>query len=84
MQEGKKTYLVNKPGTSEFVSVAVAPGETTRDVLEAIGARGALGLSTAAAQPEFVLLPPAVLWCQIQEGARLYVVGSCPVRKREV
>ena len=77
MQESKKTLLVAKHSTSEFMPIEVAPGESVRDVLAAIGARGALGLSTASAQPGFVLLLGAVLWSQVREGERLFVLSSC-------
>jgi hypothetical protein len=76
MQESKKTLHVNRPGTSEFVPIAVAPGETTQDVLAAIGERGAMALATGGRQ-SLVFLAPATLWNWIDEaGQALYVVGS--------
>ena len=55
-QESKREYFVAKPGTLVFVPIEVAPGESVGDVLAAIGMPGALGLSTSAKQPDFVLL----------------------------
>jgi hypothetical protein len=77
MDGSKKTYLVQKPGTPELVPIAVAPGESVGEVLAAVGAPGALGLSTAPAQPGFALLPGAVLFSQAEAGMRLYIVDSC-------
>jgi hypothetical protein len=76
-QECKREYFVAKPGTRVFVPIEVAPGESVGDVLAAIGAPGALGLATGAAQPSLVLLRGAVVWLNAQPGARLYIIASC-------
>jgi hypothetical protein len=77
MAQELKRLIVQRFGDQEAVPIAVAPGETVRDVLTAIGAPGALGLCTASAGPGFVLLPGAVIFTQIPDGAHLYVLSSC-------
>jgi hypothetical protein len=78
MQESKKKLLVKRFDTHEDVSVAIAPGEITQEVLDVIGEREAMALATGP-RPGLVFLAPATLWNWIEDGQTVYVVrSSCP------